>query len=94
MTTLEMSRAKEALAAYARRVATTGTIVLTSRGQPVAALVSIKNADKETVTLSTSAQFMALIERSRARQKEQGGLSGEEMQRRLAARRRPHRNRT
>jgi hypothetical protein len=53
------------------------------RGKPVAALVSLENADMETVSLSTNAQFMALIERSRAHQTEQGGVSAEEMRRRL-----------
>jgi hypothetical protein len=45
--------------------------------------VSIPNADIETVSLSNNPKFIALIERSRARQKSEGGISSEEMRRRL-----------
>ena len=48
-----------------------------------AALVSVENADLETITLSTNPQFIAMIERSRARQRAEGGISSEEMRRRL-----------
>ncbi len=44
---------------------------------------SIKNVDLETTPLSTNPQFLALIERSRARQKAKGGISSDEMRRRL-----------
>jgi hypothetical protein len=37
----------------------------------------------ETATLSTDPRFIALIERSRLRQKAEGGISGPEMRRRL-----------
>lgn len=43
----------------------------------------IENADVETVTLSTHPQFLSLIERSRARQNAEGGISSDEMRRRL-----------
>ena len=52
-------------------------------GQPIAALVAIENADMETVALSTNRQFLDLIERSRARARTEGGISGEEMRRRF-----------
>jgi pyridoxine 5'-phosphate synthase PdxJ len=39
--------------------------------------------DMETVSLSNNPKFIALIERSRARQKKEGGLSIQEMRRRL-----------
>src|SRR5262249_14828796 len=42
--------------------------------------------DRETVTLSTSPQFLALIERSRSRQATEGGISSDEMRRRLKVR--------
>lgn len=41
------------------------------------------NADLETVTLSTSPEFIDLIERSRARLRAEGGISPEEMRRQL-----------
>ncbi|MGE5445611.1 MAG: hypothetical protein ACM3SR_13630 [Ignavibacteriales bacterium] len=46
-------------------------------------------ADLETVTISTNPQFIALIERSRARQKSEGGISSTEMRRRLKVKRVP-----
>lgn len=44
---------------------------------------SISNADIESVSLSSHPKFVALIERSRARQEVEGGISTEEMRRRL-----------
>jgi antitoxin (DNA-binding transcriptional repressor) of toxin-antitoxin stability system len=82
MKTLEVAQATAPLADYARDVKNE-PLILTINGKPVAALVPLKNADIETVTLSTHSQFLALIERSRARQKTEGGISSEEMRRRL-----------
>jgi len=82
MKTLEMAKATAPLVEYARDL-NKEPVILTVRGKPVAALVSIENADVETVTLSTHPQFIALIERSRVRQKVEGGISSEEMRRRL-----------
>jgi antitoxin (DNA-binding transcriptional repressor) of toxin-antitoxin stability system len=82
MKTLEVAQATAPLADYAGDMENE-PLILTSNGKPVAALVPIENADIETVTLSTHPQFLALIERSRARQKTEGGISSEEMRRRL-----------
>ena len=41
------------------------------------------DADIEAVSLSNNPKFIALIERSRARQRSEGGISSEEMRRRL-----------
>ena len=70
------------LAEYAADI-DSGPVIVTSHGQPVAALVAIENADMETVTLSTNPQFIDLIERSRARVRAEGGISSEEMRRRI-----------
>jgi len=70
------------LAKYAQQV-DTGPIVVTIGGRPVAVVVAIENADLETISLSTNPQFLALIERSRARQESEGGISSDEMRRRL-----------
>jgi len=86
MKKLDLSKATAPLATYAREVSKEPVIV-TIEGKPVAALVAIENADLETVTLSTHPQFLALIERSRARQKSQGGISNKEMRRRLRLKR-------
>jgi antitoxin (DNA-binding transcriptional repressor) of toxin-antitoxin stability system len=58
-------------------------LIVSVKGKPVAALVAIENADLETVSSSTNAAFPALIERSRARHRTEGGLSGEEMRHRF-----------
>ena len=82
MRTLEVSKATAPLAKYAREVRKE-PVILTVRGKPFAALVAIKNADLETVALSHHPRFLALIRRSRARQRSEGGISSEEMRRRL-----------
>jgi len=88
MKTLEMARATAPLAEYAQGVCKE-PVILTVNGKPVAALVSLENADMETVTLSTHPRFLALIERSRARQKAEGGISSAEMRRRLGLKKKP-----
>ncbi len=82
MKIVEREQATEPLAAYAAEVAN-GPVVVTDQGKPVAVLVSIENADLETVALSTNRQFIELIERSRARVSAEGGISSEEMRRRF-----------
>ena len=82
MKTLEIAEATAPLAHYVAEV-TKEPLILTTDGRPVAALVPIKNTDLETASLNTSPQFLELIERSRARQTAQGGLSAEEVRRRL-----------
>jgi len=82
MKTVEMAKAIAPLAEYARDV-NKEPMIITVRGKPVAALVSVENADLETITLSVNPQFIALIERSRARQRAEGGISSEDMRRRL-----------
>jgi antitoxin (DNA-binding transcriptional repressor) of toxin-antitoxin stability system len=82
MRTVEMTQATATLAEYTRQVAVEPTII-TASGKPVAALVAIENTDLETVFLSTNPQFLAIIERSRARQQAEGGISSKEMRQRL-----------
>jgi prevent-host-death family protein len=82
MKRVELAEATAPLSEYAQAVSQE-PLIITIDGKPVAALVPIENADLETVTLSTHPQFLALIERSRARQKVEGGISSEEMRRRL-----------
>lgn len=82
MKTVEIAKAKSSLADYAKKV-TKEPVIVIAKGKPVAALVGIKNADIETVSLSNNPQFLALIERSRKKQKTKGGISTEEMRHRL-----------
>ena len=82
MKTIEVTKATASLSDYVRKVARE-PIIVTSNGKPMVAVVSIKNADLETASLCTNPQFLALIERSRTRQKKEGGISSKEMRRRL-----------
>jgi prevent-host-death family protein len=82
MKTVEIAKAKLPLAEYAKE-ATKKPVIVTVRGKPVAELISIKNADKETVSLINNPRFLTLIERSRKRQETKGGISTEEMRYRL-----------
>jgi len=82
MKTVEVSKATLPLSDYTKEVKKE-PVIITKEGRPVAILVSIPNTDIETVSLSNNPKFIALIERSRARQKSEGGVSSEEMRRRL-----------
>ena len=82
MRTLDLANATAPLSQYARGVKK-GPVILTTHGKPVAALILITNADLETVKLGTNPKFVALIQRSRARLKAEGGISSEEMRKRL-----------
>lgn len=82
MKVIEMSQATSPLSEYMQDV-DKEPLIFTVGGKPVAALVSIENADWETVSLSTNPEFIELIEQSRAHYKSEGGISSEEMRRRL-----------
>lgn len=82
MKTLEVVDAIAPLSEYAQNI-NNESVLLTIDGKPVAALIAVDNADLETVALSTHPQFLELIDRSRTRQKSEGGVSAEEMRRRL-----------
>ena len=66
------------MAEYAQQV-DDGVIIVTRNGRPIAAVVALPN----TVALSQSPQFLAIIERSRARQAQAGGISSADMRRRF-----------
>jgi prevent-host-death family protein len=82
MKLIDTTDATESLAEYAAKIGN-GPVIVTSEGRPVAALVPIENADLETVSLSTNQRFLQLIDRSRTRAKVEGGISSDEMKRRL-----------
>ena len=81
--TVELTEATQPLAEYAQQV-DDGVIIVTSNGRPIAAVVALPNTDAETVALSQSPQFLAIIERSRARQTREGGISSLDMRRRFS----------
>jgi hypothetical protein len=59
-------------------------VMIMYKGIALAALVPKDNADYETVSMSTNPEFIALLERSRARGRQEGGISTEEMRKRFA----------
>ena len=84
MTKIELKKASEPLSKYAQK-ARKDPVIVVKRGKPFAAVVPvpIRNADEETVSLSTNRKFLAIIERSRSRTKKEGAISSKELRRRL-----------
>lgn len=82
MKVIDKKKATGTLAAYADKI-DAGPVVVTDAGKPVAVLVPIENTDLETVSLSTNPKFIELIERSRARVRNEGAVSSKEMRRRF-----------
>ena len=68
MTKIELKKASEPLSKYAEK-ARKDPVIVVKEGKPFAAVVPIRNADEETVSLSTNRKFLAIIERSRSRTK-------------------------
>lgn len=82
MKALEIKQATAPLADYVRTV-NKEPVIVSVKGKPVAALVSLENTDWETVSLSDDPQFLALIRHSRDRQEKEGGISSAELRHRL-----------
>ena len=82
MTKVEFKKASGPLSEYAEKARKDPVIVI-KRGKPFAAVIPIRNADEETVALSTSRKFVAIIESSRNRVKKEGAISASELRRRL-----------
>ncbi len=82
MMVLDVSEATASLGKFAKEMQH-DPVVVTIDGQPVAALVPISGMDLETLAVGTSPKFLDIIERSRRRHEAEGGISSEEMRRRL-----------
>lgn len=80
--TIELTDATQSLADYAQQV-DGGSIVVTRNGKPIAAVVALPNTDAETIALSQNLQFLAIMERSRIRYAQEGGISSADMRQRL-----------
>ena len=68
MKTLELQKASKPLAHYAADLGSE-SLVITSNRRPVAALVSLRDADRESVALGLSPEFGRIIRRARAEAK-------------------------
>ena len=82
MTKIELKKASEPLSKYAQK-ARKDPVIVVKKGKPFAAVVPIRNADEESLALSTNRKFLKIIERSRARIKKEGAISASELRRRL-----------
>ena len=80
MKTIEISTATKPLSEYAGELGDE-VIVLTSHQKPVAAIVSLKNVDKESLSLSMNPEFLDIIEQARKEFKSGKKLSLEEVKR-------------
>jgi len=82
MKTIEISSATATLAEYVTDIANE-PVVVTSNGKPIAALLAIDDVDLETISLRDNPEFLSIMAQSRARLKAEGGISSQEMRRRL-----------
>jgi PHD/YefM family antitoxin component YafN of YafNO toxin-antitoxin module len=80
MKTIELSSATRPLADYANEIGDE-IVVLTAHSKPVAAIVSLKGVDRESLALSVSAEFMEIIEQARREIAAGKTVSLEEMKR-------------
>jgi len=80
MKTIEISKASKPLSEYAKEL-DDEIIVITSNKKPIAAIVSLKNVDKETLSLSTNPEFLEIIEKAREEFNTGKKLSFDEMKR-------------
>jgi antitoxin (DNA-binding transcriptional repressor) of toxin-antitoxin stability system len=58
-------------------------VILTVSGKPVAVVLPTGGADVETISLSLNPKFLAIMERSRKRYEQEGGITSEEIRRRF-----------
>ncbi len=84
MKTLELKKASRPLAEYAVKLVGEG-IVITSKKKPVAALVSLKDADRESLSLSMNPAFMKIIRRARSEVNRGKVISLEQLKQELLA---------
>jgi antitoxin (DNA-binding transcriptional repressor) of toxin-antitoxin stability system len=82
MTKVEFKNASRPLSEYATE-ARKAPIVVYKRGRPFAAVIPLRNADEETLALSTNRKFLKIIDRSRARVKREGAISAGKLRPRL-----------
>jgi prevent-host-death family protein len=89
--TIELSEATASLSDYARN-ARKETVIVTRRGKPVAALMPVDaNTDLENLVVTTHPTFQAIMDRSSARYRAEGGLSTEQVRAHLTAQRKTRR---
>lgn len=83
MKTVDLAEATKALSVYAEDL-DDEPLILTVKDQPVAALVSLKYVDRESLALSTSQSFLRLMQEAREEVERGESVSLDEMKRGLA----------
>ncbi len=74
MKLVELEKTKLTLADLAK-LAKTGTVILTRKGEPMAAVRDVSRSDWEAISLANNPRFQILIEKSRRSFQEQGGIT-------------------
>jgi antitoxin (DNA-binding transcriptional repressor) of toxin-antitoxin stability system len=82
MKTVDLAKASKSLSAYAHDLGEE-PVILTVDDQPVAALVSLKNVDRESLVLSTSPAFLRLMQAAREELARGDNVSLEEIKREI-----------
>ena len=80
MRKIEINQATSPLGQYARELEH-GPLVLTEDGHAIAALLPIDDSDLESLRLSLSPRFQAVIEQARAEFRDGSSLSSDEVRR-------------
>ncbi len=79
MKTINLDEAMKPLSEYANEI-DNEILILESKNKPVAAIVSLKNVDLESLALSANPEFLEIIENSRKDFKKGKKISFEEME--------------
>ena len=82
MKTVELAKINARLEEYTRELGKS-PLIITKKGVPIAVLVAIDGIDVEALAVSANPDFWAIIEESRAAHDKEGGISSEEVARRL-----------
>ena len=86
MKTIKLASASRSLAEYAKEL-DDQIVVVTDRNKPVAAVVPLRNVDREALALSSHPEFLEIIAKSRRQFAAGKTLSLEEMRRAVLPRR-------
>jgi len=84
--TIKLASASRSLAEYAKEL-DDQIVVVTDRNKPVAAVVPLRNVDRESLALSSHPEFLEIIAKSRRQFAAGKTLSLEEMRRAVLRRR-------
>ena len=88
MKTLEMSEATARLSEYAR-AARREPLLITLKGKPYVTLAAAgPRTDLENLTVTTHPKFLAMMQRSERRWREEGGLTSDQVREQLGIKRR------